>query len=415
MKKRVFKFLIALIASAVTAGALVFCGFAVKVPKGVTVDGVPVGGKTREEAVKLIRANIEDELRLKKLEIYGAEKTYTFCFPEIGYRENARDLVKRAKKNKSYKTSVTYYLNGLEDIAAAICRNESVEKVEPSARFCAEGEPFVYDSGHDGKFIDGLRLAADIKQSLNNGFSSVNVVSRTVYRRINVSDLKRETRLLSSFVTYYDASNYDRAHNIALAAAAINGTVIDAGEEFSFNETVGVRSRERGYRSAKIIERGEFVEGVGGGVCQVSTTLFNAALLSGLEISEYHPHSLQVGYVPPSRDAMVSGSAFDLKFKNVSQKPVYIRAKTGSGYVKFNVYGLSDGGVYSFSSRVTGEVPADEEITEDAAKVREGKNGIISEGYLTVIKSGVKKTRLFRKDRYAPVKRVSLKEQPAQD
>ena len=115
-----------------------------------------------------------------------------------------------------------------------------------------------------------------------------------------------------------------------------------------------------------------------------------------------------MGYVPPSFDAMVSGNYFDLKFKNNSGKKLYIRASSGTNYVRFTIYGRSDGASYDFMSRVTGSISAPEEVTDDEALVKDGKDGIISEGYLTVTKGGIKKTVLFRRDKYAPVKRIVL-------
>ena len=129
--------------------------------------------------------------------------------------------------------------------------------------------------------------------------------------------------------------------------------------------------------------------GVGGGVCQVSTTLYNAALLAGLKVTEYHPHSLAVSYVSPSRDAMVSGSYSDMKFCNTTDCPVYIRVLTGLYYVRCEIYGLSDGAEYSLQSVVTGE--------EDG--------GVESECYLTSMRGGESHTRLIRRDKYLPAKK----------
>ena len=181
---------------------------------------------------------------------------------------------------------------------------------------------------------------------------------------------------------------------------------MESGKTLSFNNIVGARVKERGFLPAKIIEKGEFVEGVGGGVCQVSTTLYNAALLSGLEIEEYHPHSLAVSYVPPSRDAMVSGTYFDLKISNPYPTPVYIRASVTGGSVAFSIYGYDDGTAYSLSSEVTGAIPAPEESCASPEEARAGKDGLTSESYLTVTRGSYVKTVLLRKDKYAPVKRV---------
>ena len=222
-------------------------------------------------------------------------------------------------------------------------------------------------------------------------------------------DEKFDVELLSSYTTYFDGGNGARSHNIRLAASEIDGTVLENGEIFSFNGTVGPRSAERGFERANIIENGEFVEGIGGGVCQVSTTLYNAALLAGCKVVEYHPHSLAVSYVPPSRDAMVSGTFFDLKFENATGSTVYINAVTGENFVCFKIYGRDFGIKYDLSSSVTGAIEAPEEFTEDIALVREGKKGIISEGYLTVTENGVTREIFLRRDKYSPLKKITLK------
>ena len=108
---------------------------------------------------------------------------------------------------------------------------------------------------------------------------------------------------LGTFTTWYNTGEVDRSHNLTLAARAINSTAIPPGEEFSFNRTVGERSYARGYRDALIINNGLFEPGLGGGICQVSSTIYNAALLAGMEITERHNHALAVAYVPLSRDA----------------------------------------------------------------------------------------------------------------
>ena len=136
---------------------------------------------------------------------------------------------------------------------------------------------------------------------------------------------KFDVRLLSSFTTRFDGGNAARSHNIRLAAKLINGSVVKNGETFSFNATVGQRTPERGFKRAKIIENGEFVEGIGGGVCQASTTIYNAVLTAGLKIEEWHRHTLKSSYVKPSFDAMVNSNGADLVFVNDTASPIYIR------------------------------------------------------------------------------------------
>ncbi len=397
--------------SAVSAGFIFcFCGFAKAVPGGVKVNGAEVGGLSYGAAVELLRKDVEDGLKGKTLIINGAKGQYVFTYPEISYKDDFRRVLGSAKKNGDYTADVRYYLCGVDEIIASICGQERVERAEPYAKFNASGEPFTYFAGNDGKQVNASALKADILASLKGGFEAVNVKYLTAFRRTTLQSVRLCTTLLGAYTTRFDPSNTNRASNIRLAAALLNGVVLDGGKTLSFNDTVGARLPERGFRKAKIIENGEYVEGVGGGVCQVSTTLYNAALLSGMTVTEYHPHSLAVGYVGPSRDAMVSGSSCDLKFKNPSSTPVYIRARTGDGSVTFELYGKSDGAKYSLQSVVTGSIPAEEELCDDPAQVREGKDGIISEGYLLISRSGYVKKIKLRTDRYAPQKRVALAE-----
>ena len=228
-------------------------------------------------------------------------------------------------------------------------------------------------------------------------------------------DEKFTVRLLSTFTTYFDGTNEARSHNIRLASSLINKTVLQNGDIFSFNNTVGQRTAERGFRTAKIIENGEFVEGVGGGVCQVSTTLYNAVVLAGCKIREYHPHSLAVNYVPPSRDAMVSGTFFDLKFENTTGSTIYITSVAGENYITFKVYGRDFGKRYTLRSCVTGTIQASEEFTDDASLVRVGRDGTISEGYLIITENGKSREIILRRDKYAPQKKITFKTEETEE
>lgn len=210
---------------------------------------------------------------------------------------------------------------------------------------------------------------------------------------------------LSSFTTYFNTKDGGRCENIALAAARIDGIALQPYGEFSFNAVVGARTKENGFMQAKIISQGEFVLGVGGGVCQVSTTLYNAALLSGLTVTEQHPHSLSVGYVAPSRDAMVS-SASDLKLYNPFDETVYFSVKAKEGVLTVTVRGKRTGYTYEIESKTIAALPPLPPLeTEDEKAVREGKNGVKSEAYLKTYQSGVLiGVKRLRTDIYAPMR-----------
>lgn len=218
---------------------------------------------------------------------------------------------------------------------------------------------------------------------------------------------------IASFSTWFNPNDIGRCENIALASSLIDGVTVQPYGEFSFNQTVGKRSEKLGFKEAKIILNGEFVKGVGGGVCQVSTTLYNACMLSGLTVVEYHAHSLAVGYVPPSKDAMVSVN-HDLKLFNPFDFSVKIEMKKSKTGVTATVFGV--GGRSEIEYRLTSVILEEIlplpplECADGTRGARAPKNGVKSEAYLEGYKNGalVSKKRV-RTDSYAPVREIIVK------
>ena len=220
---------------------------------------------------------------------------------------------------------------------------------------------------------------------------------------------------MSSYTTYYNVEDKDRCQNIAIAAELIDGTTLQPYGEFSFNKTVGRRTAEAGFRQAKIIVNGEYVLGVGGGVCQVSTTLYNAALLAGLWVEEYHAHSLAVSYVSPSRDAMVSSES-DLKLFNPHPFPVRLSVQATKTSVTAAVYGKNTGETFRIESEITGEIAAGEPMEKWGEKegiLRYERKGTRSVSYLSRYKNGALiERKKLREDAYAPIRAIIGKKIP---
>ncbi|WP_077621124.1 VanW family protein [Bacillus sinesaloumensis] len=171
----------------------------------------------------------------------------------------------------------------------------------------------------------------------------VEVPVERIYPRVDSELLSSiRTKVIGQYVTYFNSSNKERSTNIALSAAAIDGYVLFQNETFSFNKVVGKRTAERGYQPAPEIIKGELIEGIGGGICQTSSTLFNAVDLAGVEIVKRYSHSKRVGYVPPGRDATVSWYGPDFLFKNTYNQPILIRAKVYHGSIVVTVYSSED-------------------------------------------------------------------------
>lgn len=217
---------------------------------------------------------------------------------------------------------------------------------------------------------------------------------------------------ISAYTTYFNENDVGRCENITIAAALIDGVTIQPYGEFSFNATVGARTAEAGFQQAKIIVNGEYVLGVGGGVCQVSTTLYNAALKSGLTAIEYHPHSLAVSYVEPSRDAMVSSHS-DLKLYNPHSVALHLRAKVFSGCVKVTFYGKNVPDRYEIVSKKIAEIlppPPIVKAGESDGVLRVEKAGVKSEMYLERYRGErLLSRKRLRVDEYRPIQGIIVK------
>ena len=225
-----------------------------------------------------------------------------------------------------------------------------------------------------------------------------------------MEELKKNTVKRAEFFTVFAGSGANRIHNISLAASALNDVSVEPGEKLSFNLTVGERTAERGYLPAKVISDGVFTEGVGGGVCQVSTTLFDAWLYAGLGFEQAAAHSLPVSYVEPSLDAMVS-SATDLVLINDSDFAVYLYCRTTESRIYVTVYGAPLTEEIRLRSEKIKTIQAeyDTEYVEgtDWAEgereriIVEAKDGLISESYREFYVNGVPvKEEKLRKNVY---------------
>lgn len=277
-------------------------------------------------------------------------------------------------------------------------------------------ETFLYSVEKTGRRINASALYAAIVDSLSSKKVSVIANDEIIKAEITVAALKRQTVLRSSFRTYYGYSSAARKNNIERAAELVNGVTVSSGDGFSFNKIVGARTIARGFKEAPIIIDGKYVGGVGGGVCQVSTTLYNAMLYADVKVTTVHRHTLPVSYVSPSFDAMVS-SVSDMKFVNDTGSDLYIAAECKEGYIAFSVYGVNKSYEISLVSERTGTIKYGVEYVNDDTLpegveniVFNGAEGIVSRGYMIRRKGGVFVSRiLLRRDSYSPRNRVIAK------
>ena len=222
---------------------------------------------------------------------------------------------------------------------------------------------------------------------------------------------------LATFTTRYNAGDRDRTTNLVLACQKINGKVLMPGETFSYNETLGPRTYSAGYKDAKVYESGQVVDGIGGGICQISSTLYNAALMSDMKIVERRNHQFVTSYVGAGRDATVVYGSTDFRFKNTRTYPIRIVASAKSGVATVSIFGIKEPDreyTYSFSTKTISTIPYTTKYVEDSSLAvgkevvkQNGANGLVTQTYMTKMLNGkVVSTELLSKDTYSAMQKI---------
>ncbi len=263
---------------------------------------------------------------------------------------------------------VEYLYPSIEDTINKIKRNIEIKPRNATLKIIPSSEK-VFNISREkyGLCVDLNKLYKKIiSHCINGGNSDILIPTITLNPSVTADEYMRFTHLRSDFSTNISHSSSDRKHNVKTALNSLNMTKIQPNEVFSFNKTVGRRTSENGYRMAKIIVNNDFVEGLGGGVCQVSTTLYNAALLAGLEIVEANKHSRQVSYVKYGFDAMVNFGSSDLKIRNNTDTVITIVTNYSSSKARIRIFGADmHGAEYRLKNEITDILDPGEEIIQD--------------------------------------------------
>lgn len=270
--------------------------------------------------------------------------------------------------------------------------------------------------------VEGIDFDVEAARELLKEEKEEYVIKLTITKpKITIDQIGTEAfpDQLSTFTTRYDVSDRDRSTNLEIACQKINGKVVLAGDTFSYNQTLGPRTTAAGYRNGKVYEGGEVVDGIGGGICQISSTLYNAVLMANLEIVERRNHQFVTSYLPAGRDATVVYGAIDFKFKNTRKFPVRIVASAKNGIATVSMFGIKEENEYtfSFSTKTVGTIPSTTKYEEDATlpegteKVKQkGANGLKTETYITKMLNGkAVSTTLLSKDTYDAMARIIIR------
>lgn len=277
-------------------------------------------------------------------------------------------------------------------------------------------DPFKVNPSQTG--IDFSISIDEAKALITGDKETYEIPVKVLYPKVTTDQIGDEAfpNLLGAYSSNYGTSNYNRSTNIALATAKINGKVLMPGETFSYNRTVGQRTVGAGFKEAGAYVNGQVTTAIGGGICQVSSTLYNAVLRANLEVTARTNHMFPVGYVPIGTDATVSWGSPDFKFKNNRNYPVKIVATTGGKNVYIKIFGLKEDSDYEvqIQSYTTGSIPFKTTYTKDASLapgeekvVQNGSNGCYSAAYKILKKDGKEVSRtLISRDKYQPHNKV---------
>ena len=369
--------------------------------EGTTVEGVDVSRMTFANALDYWKSRVEPRYANRTVTLDGGASVTA---GELGYssdyesvlsaawsagrrgslEERYRMLSARQENPVAYSITRTDYSPELLDEYV----RQTAERIDRPVRegaiesFNTETYEFVFTEAEEGLELDQDALKRSIGEAIRQGGGSASLVIRQIEPQVSTEDISSQYGLINYAITNASSSSKARLNNIKLAMSLINGKRLAPGETFSFNETVGQRTTSRGFKKATAYSGGDVTEQVGGGICQVSTTLFNAAVKADMEILERHNHSLTVAYVDKGKDATVDWDSQDFKFKNTSDDDVYICCYlTDDKRVRFGVFGkLLPNGESITLEAVTTEVIQYETQYEPSPLLAKGETYVLQPG-----------------------------------
>lgn len=366
--------------------------------QGVSIGNSDVSGMTKKEAVKVVEAEIEkyseetfsfeletgdkleatlSELGFKakdiKAAVNAAEK-----YGKSGSAISSYKIIRESEKGElDYQVPLELQVSEKKVNSVLQAKSKDLLSTPVNASVTQQEGKVVIVEEKKGEAPDAEEAVEKLTDILNKDWDGTGKTIKLSVNKtkpeITAEDLAEVTDLLGSHSTYYGADGSGRSQNVESGAMHIGGILMQPGDEVSANALMEPYTYENGYAEAASYESNTVVQTMGGGICQVSTTLYNALLFAELEIVERYPHSMLVSYAEPSKDAAIADDVLDLVFKNNLEAPVYIEAVLSAGSVTFNIYGKetrSPGRTLEFISETT------------ESKETEGKRFVATENYI---------------------------------
>ena len=390
------------------------------VKEGVKIDSVNVGDMTEKEVKKAVKSHVKKKTNIK-VQLRINKDKITTTLKDLGYKWENRELVeqvmevgKQGNVIKRYKDSVDLKKNGktfelkmgidqkkmkakLEELCKAFnvdAKNASLEATGHGFKIIAEKEGCEVDYETTvNQLVSYIEKQWDKKSAIQ-----LEATTKITKPKYTTKDCKKVSNTpMGSYTTQFTAGVVKRNANIRNGAEKLNGNVVYPGERFSCNEHLVPWTEDNGWKPAGTYSEGSVVDSLGGGICQVSSTLYNALLNAEIKVVERYPHSMAVSYVPLSADAALAGDYKDLVFENNTDAPIYVQGVYTEGAITFNIYGhdtRKKGHSVEYVSKTTKTIPIktatkkDPTLPAGTKKVTPGHVGYVAELYKITYENG---------------------------
>jgi vancomycin resistance protein YoaR len=404
--------LLTLVVAGIGVGGAISYGSDDTLSVGFRVGGLTVGGQSPESAIQQIQTRVS-ELQSTRVTVNGDDLDAgitppSLTFQQLGMQVDVGEGLRAIEEYRDYtwwdRAKVRYRKNDLiTEYGIKITWDENVLrkatsevwgsliKGQPVAatRTINDRDEVVYTPEQLGKQLDLNALLVDVR---SNEPAALTVVLREPVKLklpviktapvVTVSKLKEEgiERKIAEFTTSFTTSGEGRSHNVTVAAKALNETLLMPDEVFEYGKIVAKADKEYGYKEAPVILKGKLTPGIGGGICQVSSTLYNAALLSGLDIVERRNHSLVVHYMPKGLDATFADGYVNFKFRNSTGKQLLIRTVVQDKQLTVKLFGTMPENVTYSTETVELKVNLPKIVYVANSKLTLGKQDTLQKG-----------------------------------
>lgn len=391
--------------------------FALIGKKNIRIDMI-INEEQTEKAIEDIQTNLPETI--EEPDYYIEENKLIITPGKEGLKISTENLINKIKKNLQSMTTNEEYVE------------IPVEKAWPNKIDLEQIHSEIYKEVQDAYLtrdpitihpeVEGIDFdIEETKKILEEDKEKYEIPLKITKPSVTTIDLGSEAfpNKLSTYTTRYDGGDKNRSTNLEIACEKINDKIILPGETFSYNKTLGARTTTAGYKTAKVYENGAVVDGIGGGICQISSTLYNAVLKANLEIVERRNHQFITSYVPEGRDATVAYGITDFKFKNSRKYAIKIKATASNGVATIDIYGIKEDTEYqiTFDTKTISTIPFTTKYTDDntlpvgTEEIKQkGANGSVTETYIIKSLNGqVVSNTLLSKDTYSAMPRIILR------